>query len=985
MSYNFKSGVFKGLALIGTSQFFTLTGFNSMLGGTVQIAPQAYGEAKARAHAERKNWLTREFGTKNLFSGRVLDKQMKKPSDIDGADLNNLFNGLQKSSTTTDTDSPPLTINFPQVNPNPKSIQRSLLAEKFSKIGILKDSSYQSKSEDDYKKTEQQTIAHGIGEVSKNQEGLKRMPVWAQELRQSLDSIGTFETIHPTKEMTIKELFKDLNLEGLEGKFGVMVNGKKVESDYTVIKPTDEVVILPVLRGNAPIADPRVNDITNKIIEEVNSEKPYKSWRFLIEGERTYMLKFYDGLTNGLYDKDSDFDSTKDSPYLPHLKFVIDELTHLLDNLGIIQKPTYSKLEKIIFPNAVTRVTDVVRRLKIKSSREASFTPQEDTIDKWLVYAENKINDLYSSQTTVRDSALYLVRDFFDSVYSLFGFQSKSSFYREAKLIQLRIGDVLIRAKVPGFSTNTYRDLWRFIDREADGIYTARRDLPNSIPQIQPINNLMEDVHTALGRKTDFSVSEINNIMRDVREAANVYIEDIQDYLTSQDILENVQDLPLKRLLEEIVHNPFSNILEKIQVRKDLAILLFGGTVDIIDRLVAQDTTYLRSLLTIKFSIEQWTIKDFDNDRLRIKISDSELQDLKLSIDTIVDRWIFNNPYQQYIDEAPRRFGVIHTKEFLQREFDVVYKTFRAFATHEKDPHILFRQIRLKAKSGSSLTKYLLSESYWNIGVDTAKKYLKTLEGFKKGTKNNAEIATYDEAITSIKDYVRDRHLGFAIQNRIGSSKYNPIFHQDWYKGTLIIVNLLKFAGRNPFKMQPLDPRLFDGDVNTGLFQPHHLDALNKHLIQINEIMLLDPIRHGRFNYLSGTSIGVDLQERLRDDMIELMTKKKSNIDEQDIRSAFGSLTIFNTRVSDMWINNPNFKTLLADWNYDRQLIQQGKFYEFLSTRFMLSDGSNPVLKRYWHHARETVNSFLLLMDDYDFSYLFTDADADLLKRYFKI
>jgi len=992
----FNGDTFKGIAMVASSlffggaSFFTLLGFNTMLKGTVGIAPRVYGEAKTKAHVNEKNWLTQEFGTMNLFSGKSLEKQMKKPSEIDAGALYNLFNNLQKADTTTEVDSPPLIITFPEVNPNPKSMQRSQLTERFGEIANI-ESLANFEMKEDYEEIEQQTIAQGIGQNSKNQKSLERMPAWGQELLE----VGEYEVLHPAKEMTIKEFLNDLNLDGLERRFGILVNGKKVDSDYTIVKPTDEIVILPNIGGNAPrVIDPRVNDIINKISDDMSSEIPYKSWKFLSEGERTYMLKFYDGLTNGLYDKDSDFDSTRDSPYLPHLKFVMDELTHLLDDLGIIEKPTYSALEKLIFPYTPSvRVTGVVGRLRIKPTRESSFTIQENTFDKWLIYAENKINDLYSSQTTIRDSSLYLVRDFFDSVYSLFGFQSKSSFYREAKLIQLRIGDVLTKAKVPGFSKNTYRELYAFIDSDWDGMYSARRDFPASIPQVQPINNLLEEVHTALRHKTDFSVSEIDDIMKDVRETASVYIEDIQNYLTSQDILTNVQNLPIKRLLEEIVHNPFSNILEKIQVRKNLAILLFGGTVDIIDRLVAQDTTYLRSLLTIKFNVEQWTINDFDNDKLRIKISDSELQDLKLSIDTIVDRWIFNNPYQQYIDEAPRRFGVIHTKEFLRSEFDVAYKIFRAFATHEKDPGISFRQIRLKAKSGQSLTKYLLSESYWNIGVKNAKKYLQVLEGFKKGTKNNAEIATYDEAITSIKDYVKDRHLGFAIQNKIGSRKYSSIFHQDWYKSTLIILSLIKYGGMNPFTMQPLDPRLFDGDVNTGLFQPHHLDALNKHLLQINEIMILDPVWHGRFNVLSRTRTGVNLQERLRDGMIELMTKKKSNIDEQDIRSAFGSLTIFNTRVSDMWINQPNFISLLADFNRRRQLIQQGKFMNFLNIDFSIWDNSgqfpsllgNPVMEKYLPQAKETISSFLLLMDDYDFSYLFTDADIDLIKRHFKI
>ena len=108
-------------------------------------------------------------------------------------------------------------------------------------------------------------------------------------------------------------------------------------------------------------------------------------------------------------------------------------------------------------------------------------------------------------------------------------------------------------------------------------------------------------------------------------------------------------------------------------------------------------------------------------------------------------------------------------------------------------------------------------------------------------------------------------------------------------------------------------------------------------------------------------------------------------ITEHDIRTVFGDLTLFGTKVADRWINHPDFKELLSKWNEDRQLIQQGKFYEFLDNRFKLSDGNNPVLTKYWSHARDTINDFLLLMDDYDFSYLFTDADMDLIKRYFKI
>lgn len=46
--------------------------------------------------------------------------------------------------------------------------------------------------------------------------------------------------------MTVNDLLKELNLEGQY--FGILVNGKKANED-TIVKETDEVVILPHIAG----------------------------------------------------------------------------------------------------------------------------------------------------------------------------------------------------------------------------------------------------------------------------------------------------------------------------------------------------------------------------------------------------------------------------------------------------------------------------------------------------------------------------------------------------------------------------------------------------------------------------------------------------------------------------------------------------------------------------------------------------------------
>ncbi|KKM71689.1 hypothetical protein LCGC14_1428080 [marine sediment metagenome] len=110
------------------------------------------------------------------------------------------------------------------------------------------------------------------------------------------------------------------------------------------------------------------------------------------------------------------------------------------------------------------------------------------------------------------------------------------------------------------------------------------------------------------------------------------------------------------------------------------------------------------------------------------------------------------------------------------------------------------------------------------------------------------------------------------------------------------------------------------------------------------------------------------------------------DVDQNDITRVFGSLTIFNQRVSDWWIQNPDFNQLLKRWNQNRDLISHGRIYEFFDMNFDSSyNGRNPVLDRFWFEAKNTIDSFLLLHDDYDLCYLLTDKDKDFLIRHFKL
>ena len=67
-------------------------------------------------------------------------------------------------------------------------------------------------------------------------------------MKQTADILetGIIETIIPERKMLVKDLLRELNLEGKY--FGILINGKKADED-TEITPTDNITILPHIAG----------------------------------------------------------------------------------------------------------------------------------------------------------------------------------------------------------------------------------------------------------------------------------------------------------------------------------------------------------------------------------------------------------------------------------------------------------------------------------------------------------------------------------------------------------------------------------------------------------------------------------------------------------------------------------------------------------------------------------------------------------------
>jgi len=67
-------------------------------------------------------------------------------------------------------------------------------------------------------------------------------------LKQTTDllSTGIVEKYIPEKKMLVRDLLRELNLEGKY--FGILINGKKADED-SEISPEDDITILPHIAG----------------------------------------------------------------------------------------------------------------------------------------------------------------------------------------------------------------------------------------------------------------------------------------------------------------------------------------------------------------------------------------------------------------------------------------------------------------------------------------------------------------------------------------------------------------------------------------------------------------------------------------------------------------------------------------------------------------------------------------------------------------
>ncbi|KKN59017.1 hypothetical protein LCGC14_0546420 [marine sediment metagenome] len=228
-----KSGVFKGLTFIGTalffggSSYFMLKGIKNTILGATDISPKTFGIDKTKQNAKRKseaNSIPEGTGSATQGSENQNKKLNTKPQ-IDKEFLTNLFKSLQESKS--ETDSPPLNDNLQRINPNPKLVQRSLLTKKFNKIENFED----------------------FENADSDRSFRER---WLTQTEDYGGDINLMNEFSVKKDISIYNLFKNLKLDVID--YSITINSKIVDSENfdTIIKPQDELLLVPISKGRRP-------------------------------------------------------------------------------------------------------------------------------------------------------------------------------------------------------------------------------------------------------------------------------------------------------------------------------------------------------------------------------------------------------------------------------------------------------------------------------------------------------------------------------------------------------------------------------------------------------------------------------------------------------------------------------------------------------------------------------------------------------------
>ncbi|MBA7632675.1 hypothetical protein ES703_40227 [subsurface metagenome] len=394
-----KTGFLKGLFMVMPSVFFgsfgfvALSGLNKMVTSSIKLSPAAYAWYKTKQHVKAKKDLNKMAKDQKSFSVdsflfNNMDKQTKKPSELDGEALNNIFRGLQNN----EIESPPLTIAFPNINPNPKTESRKVLANKFNTIAfeqffdewidkLGQDDRFEPFKED-FKRVQKNYKQIGIQKAEK--EIINQIHEILEDHPQRLRWANMFGTIMYDPLLSFAG-FSRASVELLRN-YDIADNKKSKEK---IIEDIQRITGIAVDLDLIHISGDHVPDGTRDVIQWL------KDRDFTVDDKIVVVPKVVLKEGFGLFDK-SNWDKSKTSPYHPFFEQFLEELFDTLKNADVIvsskAKPSLYHISKELSPltgHSKEYFLNLLAGMKV--SNDNKFLPSGINFDKWYFSFKEKI------------------------------------------------------------------------------------------------------------------------------------------------------------------------------------------------------------------------------------------------------------------------------------------------------------------------------------------------------------------------------------------------------------------------------------------------------------------------------------------------------------------------------------------------------------------------------------------------------------------
>jgi hypothetical protein len=1014
-----KSGFFKGIfmalpaVLFGSFTFLTLKGLSSIGKGTISLAPQKFAAFKAKINVFKKGKTSQISGDDSQFTLNV-HEQLRKPSDLDAAieEVNNIFKEQQES----EIEAQPLVDVLNSIGYNPKDTKvKEVLANKFNEV----------------------RLADWIGELVQDSR-FQDIKVKLKEISENIDKVS-FEEAKEDIVKEIRSVIRDKYPQNI--RYIDEMGFVRFDPIFFLagIKPGNPYLIRSTSGGNLKLVydynyDPLVSDTAQDVANYLQKNIYQTSKPLAMFTSMGLKVPLEENIYDWLKDNDYDPKATKiivvptdmvsqgkglfekgeweenegvPSPYSPLVEEFFADLLMISSYYKLISKDDMLLLDMTLYPDHYKK-PEVIKDLtsgkkptlyisSVTSTYHTgkSFRIAQEILEDHLLTLLDKLDKTIDRSDPKYDGAYEAITITFDYYFEIFGYRCQNQFWRPARLTIRRIARLLHQNEIIEFPTlDSYNS---FSDKDIYGFYKNLANRKNP-PYSKTVLGWFDYLKTDIDTKKDYKGNEIQDALKvflkqEIDAILQVYYEKVYSYWRAEDLLKDIPHCQRKTLMQNIIHS--SEFLESIDQKGHLAKLLFDSLeLEFLWASQRYKRVNPHKLNQMQLRVYLWKVSDFEE--VGIIINDYQLLSIKQKVITEIDNWIFSNPYKNelYIKEDVQRLHALHDQYFLEKEYNTINSFWMATALHEDNFDINYLDI---ADSFDLPHLRLYCSKGHFIGVKTAMKMLSILEGwrreevsktslFKRGNPDMLKLRFYDLAIYRIQKYVSDRYLGFEDKSVTEETGYNKLWYDKYIKATIVILGVIKTGGISPL-FGFLDPQLFDGDQNTGLYQPHHIKADEKLIVQSARIMMLSPELHYAFNQLARTAEGVQVQELILEGINKLMNKK-GDVTKKDIEGVFGNLEVFNKKVSDWWIQRPNFEDELETWNRGRELLRKGDIEGFLHFIFDYTKGGktvNPLINRFLQYAQKTIGSFMLLEDFTEFSYLFSEKDQEFLRKYFFI